>query len=355
MTTHAARHPSRRTAHGFSLVELMVGLAVGMVLIAGLALLFANTSNSGNELNKSIRQIENGRYAVQLLEDDIAHAGYYGEVPLDGLKYIAPTAITDLCTNAAGSWNAALSQAPAPIVGISATDATTLSATCLPNYLTGTPALALRRVSTDSISPASVPASQASIYVQTSRCSTDPLNKPFVVSATTSDFTLLDQKCVAKNSVRQYVSRIYYIASCNECAGSSADSTPTLKMAELQGASMVTVPLVEGIENMALEYGFDTTTPPDGIPDIFLSGLSGTAGAPDNNWANAVAVRLHLLSRTTEPSPGTTDTKTYVLKPASSIGPFNDSYKRRVYTTTVRLSNVAGPLEVPASTPASAP
>ena len=72
---HASLLRASARVRGFSLVELMVGMAIGLVLVAGLSLLFANTSQSGNELNKSIRQIENGRYAMDLLHDDLMLAG----------------------------------------------------------------------------------------------------------------------------------------------------------------------------------------------------------------------------------------------------------------------------------------
>ena len=160
--------------------------------------------------------------------------------------------------------------------------------------------------------------------------------------------------------MRKYVSRIYYISSCNECG---IDTVPTLKMAELRGTAMAEVPLAEGIENMVLEYGFDTTDPADstldadaskGVPDIFLTALSGTAGARDNDWANVVAVRVHLLSRTTERTPGYSDAdRTYTLGPISINGD-TTGFKRRVYTNTVRITNIAGRREVPPpATPAS--
>ncbi|WP_198403202.1 PilW family protein [Acidovorax delafieldii] len=350
-----------RMHRGFSLVELMVGLTIGMVLVAGLSLLFANSSQSGNELEKSIRQIENGRYAVELLHDDLSLAGFYGEVPTDFLGYTTP----DVCATALNSlgWDKTAPsdpKVPLPLMGLSPTEVDALPATCVANHKAGTVAFAVHRLGADAVAPAAVTASAP--HVQTSRCVTDPVADPFIVSATAADFTLKNLQCNATNQVRQYVSRIYYIADCNECG---SDTTPTLKMAELRGTQMTVVPLAEGIENMVLEYGFDTTDPADadpatdtskGTPDIFRTGLSGVVGARDNDWANVVAVRLHLLSRTTERSPDYNDSaKAYVLGPASSTGD-NSGFKRRVYTTTVRLTNVAGLREVPPPpTPASSP
>lgn len=364
MTLNIASHrraPLFQSSHrtrGFSLVELMVGMAIGLVLVAGLSLLFANTSQSGNELNKSIRQIENGRYAMDLLHDDLMLAGYYGEVPSDSLATSSP----DLCATSGAitlGWDTTIPstpQVPPPIVGLSDSEASAL--TCLPNRLPGTRAFAVHRLDTDTAPPASITTTDV-LYVQTSRCLADPATSPFIASSDPSALTLKEKDCATLSSARKYISRIYYIASCNEC-GAGADTVPTLKMAELRGSAMVGVPLAEGIENMALEYGFDTTDPLDadpatnaskGVPDTFLTALSGTAGARDNDWANVVAVRVHLLSRTTEKSRGYNDTgKAYVLGPVTINGD-TSGFKRRVYTSTVRIINVAGRRETPPPAP----
>jgi len=65
-----------RTKRGFSLVELMVALTIASLLLLGLATLFVNNSKARSELDKSSRQIENGRYAMQVLFDELRHAGY---------------------------------------------------------------------------------------------------------------------------------------------------------------------------------------------------------------------------------------------------------------------------------------
>lgn len=362
-TNHKRRAPQPRShtrTRGFSLVELMVGMAIGLVLVAGLSLMFANTSQSGNELEKSIRQIENGRYAIELLHEDLMLAGYYGEVPPDSLGMSTP----DLCATGAAvlGWDTSVvgaPKAPLPIVGLSDSEAGALS--CLPNRLAGTPAFAVHRLGTDIMAPSAMPANV--VHVQTSRCNSDPIATPFIASADVSAMVLREKDCKTLSSVRKYVSRIYYIASCNECSGAGADTVPTLKMAELRGTAMVVVPLTEGIENMAIEYGFDTTDPLDttpsadaskGVPDTFQSALSGTAGARDNDWSNVVAVRVHLLSRTTERTRGYSDAdKTYTLGSVSINGD-TTGFKRRVYTKTVRITNVAGQREAaPPATPSS--
>lgn len=340
-------HPPRECRQGllqkgFSLVELMVGLTIGLVLIAGLALIFGKSSQSGNELEKSIRQIENGRYAMDLLHEEISLAGYYGEIPPYNLAYSSPAACE---TSATGFDNSPASPAvPMPITGIAAAD---VSAACLSNRLANTPAFTVHRLGAEGAPATPASAAPGTIYVQSSRCETDGL--AFVAAAASSAFALKELNCSTTNAqVRPFVSRTYFLASCSECTG-AGDGIPTLKMAELRGTSMVVAPLVEGIENMVLEYGFDTDL--DGHPDVFQTALSTTPGA--DKWDNVVAVKVHLLARTIERSRDYNDSdKTYQLGPASVPGD-TSGFKRRVYTSTIRIQNEAGHRETVPYVPAS--
>ena len=60
---------ARRRQHGLSLVELMVSIVIGLLLLAGISSLIAAQSGARGELEKSARQIENGRYALTLLQE----------------------------------------------------------------------------------------------------------------------------------------------------------------------------------------------------------------------------------------------------------------------------------------------
>lgn len=327
-------NPRGNNHRGFSLVELMVALVLGLLIVSGLAVLFANSSQAGLELDKSVRQIESGRYAMDVMSDDIRLAGFYYEIPPVTYTYV--TVNPCAATVAAAGWDYATLKVPAALSGASAAEASGLG--CLPNAKSGTVALVIHRFDTTPVAVAGV--DSASIYVQTSRCDKDPVAALTTVSTSAAAFTLRDQDCTTIQQVRRYVTRIYYVAACNECG---VDTTPTLKRAEISGSATTISPLAEGVEEIAFEYGFDIDN--DGEPDVYRLGLSGTAAAADNDWANVVAVRPYLLTRTTEATAGFTDPKTYNLGMSGSRGPFSDNYKRRIYTSTVRLNNVAGPRE----------
>jgi hypothetical protein len=70
-----------------------------------------------------------------------------------------------------------------------------------------------------------------------------------------------------------------------------------------------TVPLAEGVEDFQVEYAFDTNN--DGTPETLLTTVTGGT-TPTAFWSNVVAVRVHLLLRSTEQG-GTTSPGVYDL------------------------------------------
>lgn len=335
--------PSQR---GLTLVELMVGMTLGLVLVAGLVTLFANSSFSSGELDKSIRQYENGRYAVELLEEDINHAGFFGDVlsvsaqPNHVAASVCETAVANL------GWIPALGASapsvPTPLTGLTSGELDAMA--CITHHKPDTPGIAIRRLDTQALAPEAT--RPATVYVQSSRCSSSTAT--FIVAVASENplatFVLQNHDCATPAPVRRLISRVYYLASCNECG---IDRTPTLKRAELSNGVVTITPLAEGIEDIAFEYGFDTAklgdeTQFDGIPDEYRAGLSGTAGANNNDWSNVVAVRTYLLTRSIDPTPGFVDNKTYSMGLAGTRGVFTDGFKRRSYVITSRVHNVAG-------------
>lgn len=326
--------PSRQC--GMTLIELMVAMTISLAMVAALTVLLANNSKTHKDLDRTSRQTENGRYAVELLSDDVQLAGYYGELPSSGAngQFVSAdpcaTALAALgFSNAPGAITA-----PYAIQGYAGT-VTDPAPVCATDHKTDTAVVVVRRLATDVTALADLAAGNG--YVQTSRCDTDPVMTPFIFSDTDADFILRAHGCVNIMEIRRYVTRMYYVADCDVCG---QDSIPTLKRVELLDGALVTTPLAEGVEDMQLEYGFDTNH--DGAPDVYRTGLNGVAGSPENDWSNVLAARVVLLSRTTDETPGYVDQKIYHLGLAGDRGPYNDSFKRRAFVQLARLINPSG-------------
>jgi len=102
----------RGSQSGFNLVELMVAITIGLLIMVALIAVLLNVSRTNREMAKTNSQIENGRFALQLLQSDIVHAGFWGtyvpqfdDLTSTGVPSDAPTAIPDPClTYNAGNW-----------------------------------------------------------------------------------------------------------------------------------------------------------------------------------------------------------------------------------------------------------
>jgi type IV pilus assembly protein PilW len=64
---------------GFTLVEILVALAVGMVILLALTVLFSRNTGNQSELERMTRQLEGARFSLDAMSEDILHAGYFGE------------------------------------------------------------------------------------------------------------------------------------------------------------------------------------------------------------------------------------------------------------------------------------
>jgi type IV pilus assembly protein PilW len=330
---------------GFSLVELMVAITLGLMIVAAIGTLFANTSRARSDLERASQQIDSARYAVETISEDLQLAGFYGE--LNTAAFPVPTVLPDVCSSDASAWLAAT---PVHVQGY---DQGIGLPACVPgSILPATDVLAVRRVRTCiASSPGCDAVVPAEPYLQVGLCGSSPSSQRIGIAAD-SAFSLTQRDCATPAGLRRYVVHVYFISSNNGLGA----NTPTLKRLEFNGVSFVEVPLADGIEQLQIEYGIDTGG--DGSPDRYTAdptnftfpGCSGCA--PASNWANVVAAKVHVLARSSETIPGHVDRKVYELGADANgtpvrLGPFNDGYSRHVYSTAVRLMNPSGRRDTP--------
>jgi len=330
--------PARRPrCAGFSLVELMVALVLGMLLLVGLATLFANTSVARSEIDKAGRQIENGRFALQTLSDDVRDAGYYG--PLNEAPAPPGGAPPDPCLSP--------TTLGLPIQGYVDNTGLTCVQGAAVGYKAGTAVLVVRRASTALPAPGFV---AGEFNIQVSGCAGD--FAPYTVSAAASALTLHANSASAPGckpltsapvaDIAPLYVRIYYVSTCSDtdCSAAGADSVPTLKRIDVKPAGASTpLPVVDGIENIQFDYGLDATL--DGAPESYTDTATPPTTVAD--WGNVMSVRIHVLSRNIDRTGTYTDAKTYALGSVSVTPTGADlKYKRHAYSELVRLNNPAG-------------
>lgn len=87
--------PSRIHNLGFNLVELMVGLALGTILISGLISIYVSTLVSGGSTMKSSKLSQQMSALMSVITNDVRRAGYWGQGAISDEDFLS----RDLFTN----------------------------------------------------------------------------------------------------------------------------------------------------------------------------------------------------------------------------------------------------------------
>ena len=337
----------RDRAAGFSLIELMISITLGLLIMAAVLALYLDLSRSNSELAKMNRQIENGRFTIQLLQQEIWHAGYWDTYVPPLPSVTPPTAIPNPCTNFT-AWSAAdiANMYAIPVQGYVA--GTAPPGDCnVTSPQANSDVLVIRHAATCIAGDANCENFDAGkLYIQTQSCADTGHGNYYDDGDPNSDFPILGtpginvykKNCTTLADKRKLITSVFYVRNYSATAG---DGIPTLMRANSEsGAMQAAQPVIEGIQSLKLEYGQDTDE--DGSPDIF----NDCAACTETDWANVVAVRIHVLARNLEASSGYVEDKSYVLG-ATTLGPFNDGFMRHAYSSYVRLVNPSGRREKP--------
>jgi len=478
MALQSPRRPRLPTAHrsssGLTLIELMIAMTISLLILAALVAVFVNMSRTTNEMAKTNSLIENGRFAIQLLQDDLVHAGYWGgylpqfdNLSFGGAPGDAPTAVPDPCA-AYGTWD---STYRVNLLGtpVQAYDALPAGAGCLaplaqransdvlvvrhaepcvpgvgncganvagrlylqvPNCAAeanaGTAQLATSNTITLAASASVTTGDYVGLSIRTvsgiglgqnrTISAYNGVTKVATVSTAwtvipdstttyafdymlgTSAYPLHKINCIGTGSPatlplttagtvadkRRWISNIYYISNFVN-PDQPAEVIPTLVRSQfdLAGgtlAQQAPVAMIDGIDAFRVELGIDNiskslapvnytqaiiwadpinqtlpTNRGDGAPDAFFH-CTTAVPCTAAQLSNVVAVKIYVLARSRDKTPGYTDTKTYCLgatntngscPAANLIAAANDSYKRHVFTSSMRLINISGRRETP--------
>lgn len=378
---------------GLTLIELMVSMVIGLLIVLALITLLVNVNRNNSELGKTNRVIENGRFAMQLLETDISHAGFWGgfvpqfdDLIATGIPADYPTAVPDPCLAYTTPWTAAyitnLLGTAVQGYEIPATVPSPTLSVCADKVLNpkaSTDVLFVRHLENCVPGAGSCPALvTGALYFQGQRCGTgapSPAYSMTTYAAATlaTDFPQQKRDCVTPAELRKFVSSLYYIRNYAVTVG---DGIPTLMRSQfdLSGgvlAHKAAEVLIEGIEGFRVEFGVDNlsdsganvnfgaaiswadpdnkaspTNRGDGIPDGAFIHCTTATPCTAAQLANVVAVKLYVLVRSETTSPGYEDTKTYAMG-STTLGPFNDAYKRHLFTQMVRVTNISSRRETP--------
>ncbi len=331
-------HNRRSRQRGMSLVELMIGMLLGVLILLGLTSLFVQSKRSFKQDELTARMQEDARFAMAELRHDIGMAGFWANA-LQG------DIITEIGDVAAGG---ALYTYTVPLtVADNAAAADTLLGEALDDLVVGTDAIAIAKVEgfaaatapTDaggSTTDANVAAARATILANGGSVPYLQTNGVVAVMTTANDAptTAATTLVPAEFIYWRYDPEIYWIRDYAITAG---DGIPTLVRKYLQNGAIVTESIALGVEDMQIEYGIDTNT--DGFADSYVADPTAA------QMAQVTTCRIYLLMRSTAADENYSNDHTYTYS-NSPLSPYTpaDNFYRRTFSTTVKVRNNAANL-----------
>jgi len=316
---------------GLSLIELMVAIAVGLVLMAGLLQVFINSSGVYRMQNDLIEMQQNGEFAMEYIARDVRNVGFWGCLrALGNVNNQLNTAGNTTYYGYTAEMSGLANQAAGTVVA--GTDAITIRGAT--NIGQG---LALQSPYPGSLS-ATVNVGAGSNVVSgnvllISDCSVGDF---FQVTGIDSSGNIShvtgsgSPGNASANLSKAYGAGTFlyrpYTRTYDIRPGSAAGNLPSLFVTDVTGSTE----LVEGVQSMVILYGEDTNG--DGSPDRYVrANLVG-------NMDNVLAVRISLLMQTLNDflTPGGQHIP-YTFNGVTTTP--TDQRLRRVYTTTILLRN----------------
>ncbi|RLT88211.1 MULTISPECIES: PilW family protein [unclassified Ketobacter] len=344
---------------GFSIIELMIALVLGLVLMGGAIQVFISSKKSYN-LNEEMAWIqENAQFSVGFLAEDLRMAGYFG---CASRASSTANVMNDDGDDWVTGFDKGLYGFDGDDPGFPTDEFPRPSTATLPNTVPETDVFTIHRADIDNsfqvkdhvVNSAVIniegehPFPQGTVVVvsdchhaaifqltgnQSNKVNhntgnsaspgncTKKLGLPVTCSQQSAAYTYKDDAFVMRA-----VANAYYVDI-------ASNGVPALfqRRLNLGGVSTLTEELVQGVENMQIQYGVDTSGD-DSIPDRYLDADQ----ISNSQWEDdVVTARVSLLLRSltplaSEPQPfvymGVTHTPT-------------DNYVRRVFSVTVKLRN----------------
>ncbi len=379
-------HSSGQLMHGhrgFSLIEMMIALALGVIIMLGVTQVANDNSVIRWELSRSARQIENATFALREIESDLMSAGYWGEIgsqeliddPSSPGDFVLPPVCPDEIDAIAPQMaedDEMLQMMTIPVQGGSGaftcdtvTDTGVSEVSIIPRA--GSDFISVRRASSCALGEDGCGAANGNFHLQSEACfragvddsalpgvakviapvtGTPDLNTVFIHQQRDCDDAA---SLEARAPIYRLINRIYFLKSY----GVDEEDRGELMRADLVADEYVQAPVVEGVEMLRFEFGMDRSG--DGQVDDNIDGytLEPTTkfedeSPPDENgfpegWSDVAMVRIYMMVRNLDPSPGFEDTRDYTIAGANfSVPEGFENYRRQLYVRTVSLRNVAG-------------
>jgi len=322
---------NKKHLNGFSLVELLVAMVVGVIIMTGVFSLNAITRKTQKSSEVQMDMVADARFAIEMIAYDLRHAGMWGGTNKDSViacragdtvcaatSDILPAATNDCL--AAGNWYNTLSQ---PVFATN--NANPYAGTCIPAseaYQAGTDVLDIRYADSNELPGLAA----GETYIRSNF-----INGKAFVGTTEPLLPAYDTGDPTDKTTRDYLLHAYsyYISDFTDKAG---DGIPSLRrVALVQGPELQNQNLVSGVVDFQVQFGEDVVGG-DQIVDRYVNPNQVT------NWQDIYAAKIWLLMRT-DKTEDQVAAKTFTL--AGTQGTYGgDGFRYFMVSSVVDLRNL---------------
>lgn len=274
---------------GFSLIELMISMVIGLFLLSGIASSYLSSKQASVNRSETSLLEDNGRLALEVITKSLEHTGHAPNIFLENpfIESLADV-VADTCLD--GTTN---------VVN------TGIFRVAADNDVLGQDTIGVMFHGGDNIF---------------TDCTGNTMD---AVAPVGCRLRSLPNVNAAPESSKIYNS--FYVDNTNktlECAGSR---------------SAVGVTIAEGVENIQFLYGVDNNS--DGTVDRYVNATAINASVIDSlDWSSVMSIQTAILVRSLRPIKKTAETQKFTLLDVVIVAP-NDKFQRAVFSTTIHLHN----------------
>lgn len=319
-------------SHGFSLVELLVAMVVGLIIVSGAFSLHVASRKAQGVNEMQMDMVADARFAIDMIAYDLRHAGMWGGTNKSGLidcKSTNPCTVQSsggenlpAATIAGDCANGRYFDLSQPVFAID--DDIGSYTTCIPSaesYQASTDILEIHYADSNVTAAANLRAGQA--YIRSNF-----VNGRVFVGGTQPVLESFDGNALTQNHA--LYSHTYYISTFTD---DSTDNIPSLRRVALSGSAMQNQILISGVQDLQVQFGEDLTG--DQIADRYVNPGNVT------DWSAVYSAKIWLVMRSDKPQLGVDTSKSFRVaeKPAVTLGGV-DGFRYFMVSSVVNLRNL---------------
>jgi len=295
---------------GFTLIELMISLLIGLFLIAGVFTVYINSSKSQRSVEVEVKMMDDARFALDVIGYDLRHAGMWGRFKESAKAEGSGIIVAGECRT---GWAV---DASTPVYGLNDPSPNPYSGVCLNDFYGGD-LLESRYVMSAPV--VAINPSVLYLYANYSKGTFMTGGGPVVNDGGNENYTA--------------VAHAYYLKSWTDYKG---DGVPSLHQITIQpGPSVTDIMLLSGVEDLQIQFGVDTTN--DGAVNMYVNPSAAI------NWKKVISAQVWLVMRSVNKYQSIDTSVSFNQQPFSSTGGTvtygNDGYRRTMVNTVVQLRN----------------